>query len=104
MAKICLPDNGVSLNPGNEIRSKNAEAEAQEQFCHISRLTMLLKLLLRPILVVGLAAFAHGLNYDVENHCYQDLLVSKNLFVLVWHGMIWFDIQCDEIELIRYSV
>merc|ERR1719209_2798092 len=35
-----------------------------------------LPLLLRPILVVSLAAFAHGLSYDVENHCYQDLLVG----------------------------
>ena len=44
----------------------------------------MLLLLLRPILVIALAAFAHGLNYDVENHCYQDLLVSNNFFDLDW--------------------
>ena len=44
---------------------------------------MLLQQQLGTILVVGLAAFAQGLNYDEAQHCYQDLLVSNNDLVLL---------------------
>ena len=56
------------------------EAGPQDQLGQIKKSKMLLLLLLRSILV---AAFVHGLNYDAEQHCYQDLLVSKTCSDLV---------------------
>ena len=44
---------------------------------------MLLLQQLGTILVLGLAAFAQGLNYDEAQHCYQDLLVSSTDLILL---------------------